>query len=751
MRRALLVCLTVAACSNGAVTQPDASIFEIVSQRADLTTLTQLLEDADLESALSDRALRATLLAPSNAAFDAVDPELLAFIRLNPELLLRLLQYHVVTEVRPLGSFNLSQGEALPTLEGTDVFVAGTQPTIIRLQDAVGQLVDFVVPDVSAGLSVIHVVDRVLLPEVIEVPPGSIVEVLTAAGTFDTLLEAASTLHVGDTALASVLDAPGPTTLFAPTDDAFTDLGLDLSTLASDTDLGDVVTNILLAHVVPGSWDLQRIATRGVLRPLGGTALEFQVGSDQPPNPQPPTIGGAALRNPDVRADNGRVHVLGEVILPRRTLDVVTTTAALSRLAEIIVGDASVATRAGLAPEVFAGDRPITVFAPIDAALATAALPAEDLDRILQNHVLDGQLDAEDLTGRADGSQLQTLTGDVLTVRKGDDGSLRLADGRGQLVNVISTDLRALDGVIHFIDGVLFPSEEPPPDIVGALHRLTDDPSAELSFDRLLSAATVATVEATTVANVLGGPGPFTLFAPTDAAFDELGLDLTTVATNVHLQRVVANILLTHTASRSLSAADLEGLAAVPTLARTTIAVDSERTPTRVGGADLGLTDLVATNGRIHVVQAVIRPATVAQLIASTSTLTALDSAVESSSAIVQSALAPDVLSGDAPITVLAPRTRAFGEADLANEDLDDVLGFHVLEGIVTESDLRSATDGATFPTVFGDTVTVRQNGGSTLVEDARGNRVSFIRTDIRGLNGVVHVLDGVLLPPVDL
>jgi transforming growth factor-beta-induced protein len=120
--------------------------------------------------------------------------------------------------------------------------------------------------------------------------------------------------------------------------------------------------------------------------------------------------------------------------------------------------------------------------------------------------------------------------------------------------------------------------------------------------------------------------------------------------------------------------------------------------------------------------------------------------------AAVQAAGLVDTLSGEGPFTVFAPTDAAFdvaladlgvtAEELLANPDLGDILTYHVVPGVVPASDVVTL-DGQEVATVNGATVAISIDGENVMV-----NNANVISTDIIASNGIIHVIDAVLLPP---
>jgi len=108
-----------------------------------------------------------------------------------------------------------------------------------------------------------------------------------------------------------------------------------------------------------------------------------------------------------------------------------------------------------------------------------------------------------------------------------------------------------------------------------------------------------------------------------------------------------------------------------------------------------------------------------------------------------------ETLSGKGPFTVFAPTNEAFAKlpagtlASLTPEQLKSILTYHVVAGEVLAKDVKSGK----VKTVNGEELTINVNGEKVTITDAKGNTVNVVKTDIVGSNGVIHVIDGVLLP----
>ena len=538
--------------------------------------------------------------------------------------------------------------------------------------------------------------------------PGNIVETAQEAG-LSTLLAAATTAGLADT-----LTSGGPFTVFAPTNAAFAALG---SAVPTDPEL---LANVLLHHVVSGTQDSTAVTTMGPFTTLAGTSLAVDT------NANPITVGSAALSATlDVEASNGIVHVMDEVIVPPTILQAAQATADLSTLVTAV-------SRSSMGVQMALTGGPLTVFAPTNAAFTASGIDLDnvdqaDLDRILQYHVVASQNTSGELT---DGQTITTVSGDTLTVNVS-GASITLTDAEGQTINVVTRDLRLLNGVVHIIDTVLNPGEAGPGNIAQV--------ASDAGFSTLLGAATRAGL-----ADALASPdNTFTVFAPTDAAFTALGVDLMPVN-----DAVIGNILLQHILIGDIDSAQVTATASFTTAANLPLAIDTSGMPITVGDANLSSTlDVEASNGRIHVMDEVIVPPSILEVAQGDPNFSSLVSAVGAASSAVQDALAPDTLAGAMPITVFAPVNAAFTGIDLnalSQSQVDRILSHHAVMGQTLSTDL---TDGQVIATLNGS-ITVNIDGANQVsLTDEMGTTVNVVATNLRTRTGVIHAIDGVLMP----
>ncbi len=239
--------------------------------------------------------------------------------------------------------------------------------------------------------------------------------------------------------------------------------------------------------------------------------------------------------------------------------------------------------------------------------------------------------------------------------------------------------------------------------------------------------------------------GPYTVFAPTDSAFDKVPVPvLHAIQDNADL---VKSVLLHHVVEGSI-APDALVPGELTTLAGTTLTVTKVGDQVFVDGNPVGA-GVEATNGYVYVMSDVLVPG---QALG-----TVVDVAVALKDAgfgtLVQAVTAAelgDTLSGEGPFTVFAPVDAAFEALDPATLDaaladpsglLTTVLTYHVVAGKVTTDQF---TDGGTLKTVQGEDLTTTQDeNGNWLIN---GNPIAV--QNIQASNGVIHAMGAVLLPP---
>lgn len=254
----------------------------------------------------------------------------------------------------------------------------------------------------------------------------------------------------------------------------------------------------------------------------------------------------------------------------------------------------------------------------------------------------------------------------------------------------------------------------------------------------------VTAVQAAGLVDTLSGDGPFTVFAPTDAAFAELpeGMLEDLLADKEKLTAV----LTYHVLAGEYMAADVEGLESMDTVQGEALTIDTMG-GVMVNDANVITADVKASNGVIHVIDKVLIPPSMAG-----PQMDIIDTAIAAGSfdtlvAAVRAAGLEETLRGDGPFTVFAPTDTAFEALpegtleSLLNDTagLTNILTYHVASGKLMSGDVVTLES---IETLQGSSLPVNTTEGVMVGE------ATIISTDIETSNGVIHVIDMVLIPP---
>jgi uncharacterized surface protein with fasciclin (FAS1) repeats len=643
-----------------------------------------------------------TLFAPTDQAFADAGIDLASLdTPAGKAALSDILLYHVVSGEVPSSavtecmSATAVNGQPLSFTVNGGVMVNGANVTLA---------------DVNTSNGVIHVIDKVLTPSD---APNDIARTAQCTGIHDSLVAA-----VVQADLLETLQGTGPFTLFAPTDQAFADAGIDLAAL--DTVEGKAaLADILLYHVVSGEVPSSAVTECLSAPTVNGNPISFTVGDSV-------MVNDATVTLADVNTSNGVIHVIDKVLSPTETPRDIPRTAQCTGIHDSLV--ASV-IQAGLLPTL-QSDGPFTVFAPTDQAFIDAGIVLADLDTaegqatlsdILLYHVLNGEVPAANVT---DCMSAPTVNGNPLSFTVGDSVMVNGA-------TVVTADVATSNGIIHVIDKVLTPTSTP-----NDLPRTAQCTGIHNSL--------VAAVIQAELLETLQGDGPFTLFAPTDQAFADAGIDLAsldtpegkTALTDILLYHVVPGAVPASAVTECMSADAVNGQPLAFTVG----------TGVMVNGANVTIADVNTSNGIIHVIDKVLSPSDTPNDLPRTAQCTGIHTSLVA--AVIQAELL-ETLQGDGPFTLFAPTDQAFADAgiDLATLDtpegkaaLADILLYHVHAGSVQASNI---TEGMMLQMVNGDNTTLSLTTGI--------NGANITLADVMTSNGIIHVIDAVLTPPEDV
>ena len=436
-------------------TLSESTIINIAAADERFTTLVAALGATGLDTVLASQTDTFTVFAPTDAAFEAMGSANVTALLGDLDNLTEILQQHVITDaaVDAVTAYSLS-GNAATTVGGAEVPISISSKRELRVGGA-----KVIIADIHASNGVIHVIDTVIVGAAgLPTPTLNIVEVATAAGGFEILLELLSEAGLD----GALTDADKSFTVFAPTDAAFHKLGvfplaflLGNPAILADTLLYHVYADsVVLADgaisVAASDQSILEMANATAEKSGGRTALSL---SDTGL-----TINLASVASANVMASNGVIHVIDNVMLPPRSRgDVTTNIVDTARAAETFTFFVAALEMTGLVDALSDPDSNFTVFAPTNAAfhlLGDDALNAlladtEALTTLLKNHVIAGSAVDAVTAYSLNGTMLETLSGKTVEVAI-DDGSLLI-----QGAKVISSDIYTTNGIIHVIDRVI--------------------------------------------------------------------------------------------------------------------------------------------------------------------------------------------------------------------------------------------------------------------------------------------------------
>lgn len=258
----------------------------------------------------------------------------------------------------------------------------------------------------------------------------------------------------------------------------------------------------------------------------------------------------------------------------------------------------------------------------------------------------------------------------------------------------------------------------------------------------------VAAVKAADLVETLKGKGPFTVFAPSDEAFAKLPAGTVEELVKPENKEKLVAILTYHVVPGKVMAKDVVKLTAAKTVQGQEVAIKVADGKVTVDSANVVKTDIGCSNGVIHVIDKVIMPAT------KPSAPDIVDTAVKAGKfntlvAAVKAAGLVETLKGEGPFTVFAPTDEAFAKLPKGTvesllkpenkEKLVAILTYHVVPGKVMAKDVVKLCEAKT---VQGSAVKIVVDGTKVSVDGA-----NVVKTDIETSNGVIHIIDSVILP----
>jgi transforming growth factor-beta-induced protein len=589
---------------------------------------------------------------------------------------------------------------------------------------------------------------------------------------FPTLIQASNDAGL-TTLVASIRAVPGleaslqdqaAITVFAPTNEAFANALIQFKA----TDLNDLVIKlggamnlqtVLGFHVVPAVAFSEQLASSNTFTTLAGQQLQV--------NKAPGVItvidaagNTATVTQGDIEIENGVVHIINRVLipsieLPKPTLVEVATELGLTTLLTAV-------TAVDGLPNALLSAGAITVFAPTNEAFAAALLVfkvanlnelvikiggAANLEKVLGFHVVPAVAFSGDLAAT---NSFTTLSGQNITVTKS-GSAVSVTDVLGRTARVVAADIAISNGVVHVIDGMMLP-DLMLPNVVEAANAA--------GLTTLIAAVTAADLGGT----LLSAPA-ITVFAPSNAAFGAAleafgAANLNQLVAKIGGIQNLQTILGFHVVPAVAFASDLAAMNTFTTVAGQSLTVAKSAsgvtvTDARGNVAKVTTADVAIENGVVHVIDRVLLPNYTLPTIVEAATAANLTVLLE---AVTAAGLGSTLLNAEA-ITVFAPTNQAFTNLltsfnltslqglidEIGIEAVTKVLAFHVVPA--TAFSFNLAEGDQMVPTLAGEMLTVNRTGNAVKVTDTEGKTYSVVVADVAISNGVVHVIDGVILP----
>jgi transforming growth factor-beta-induced protein len=526
--------LTLQGCGSGTESHKPASasaaaaapqsIVDVAIASGKFTTLIAALEATGLDTTLSDMDSKFTVFAPTDDAFALLGQDVIDSLLADTDTLSDVLTYHVIaSEV----DSSLSREVDSRTLISSISWLGGYLVEMVN-GDSIGLSFDsenllvntatVILADVPADNGVIHVIDAVLTPPAVKgTPTMNIVDTAVAAGNLGTLVAALQAAGLD----ATLADETQVFTVFAPTDAAFAMIDPEtLNLLLADA---DALSSVLLQHVIISEvTSVEAYTINGLPITTASKALPYGVGITVAINTELDTLtfGGATVQTTDIYATNGIIHVIDTVViddveLPTPPASIVDFAVNNGRFTTLVA--ALQAT--GLDTVLDDPESTFTVFAPTDAAFALLGQDTIDalladpdtLKDILLYHVISGAEILQDAANTV--AQSESNKVDMANLRQ---TALTLADSKLYINKsaVSLVDVMADNGVIHVVDQVILP----PPVVTDSTQTIVDIALADENFSTLVAALTAADL----VTTLSDETATFTVFAPTNAAFDKI-------------------------------------------------------------------------------------------------------------------------------------------------------------------------------------------------------------------------------------
>ncbi|KAK5918062.1 hypothetical protein CgunFtcFv8_002861 [Champsocephalus gunnari] len=499
-----------------------------------------------------------TMFAPSNEAWGQVEPTIRAALVDNVNIeLYNALHYHMVN--RRLLTKDLKNGMTLKSMyNDLGIYINHYSNGIVTVNCA-----RIIHGNQVATNGVVHVIDRVItsvgnnIKEVLDVTEdlASFRDVVVNSGMFDKLGE------------------PGHFTLFAPTDQAFDKLGPGyLERIMGDK---DVIAALVKYHLLSSVQCSEAIMAGSVFETEEGSTIEIGCDGDSL------TVNGIKMvLKKDIVTTNGVIHLIDQVLIPNSAKEGLEMMGDSQSTFSDMVSELGLASALGSKTEY-------TLLAPVNTAFTTEVMSMDQslLKFILENHILKLKVTLSELYN---GQMLETLAGRMLRV------FVYRTAVCIENACMVRGSKEGSHSALHLMNSLIKPADKTIYDLLIADGR----------FKIFL-----ALMETAGLTDLLKEKGSYTIFAPTDDAFEGLSKeDFALLKSDLNVLRI---ILLYHFSNGIFINGGLEGGVTnlLKTLQGNNLQVISVNNTINVNSVDVPDSDLMATNGVIHVVKNVLYPA----------------------------------------------------------------------------------------------------------------------------------------------
>ncbi|XP_074466473.1 periostin-like isoform X1 [Sebastes fasciatus] len=521
------------------------------------TTTQQYAEMSQLREEIEGRGSY-TMFAPSNEAWDRVESDVRAALESNVNIeLYNALHFHMVNR-RILTKDMKNDMSVTSMYNDLGIYINHYSNGIVTVNCA-----RIIHGNQVATNGVVHVIDRV-----ISGVGNNMKEVLDVSDELSSFRSA-----VINAGMMDKLDQPGHYTLFAPTDEAFDKLSPDyMERIMGDK---DVIAALVKYHMLTSVQCSEAIMAGSIYETEEGSNIEIGCNGDSL------TVNGIKMvLKKDVVTTNGVIHYIDQVLIPDSAKQGIELIGESQSTFSDMVSELGLAAAMGPKTEY-------TLLAPVNTAFTNEVMTTEQsmLRYILQNHILKLKITLSELYN---GQLLETLAGKLLRV------FIYRTAVCIENACMVRGSKEGSKSALHVMKSIIKPAEK-------TIYKLL---IADGRFKIFLSL-----METAGLTDLLKQEGSYTIFAPTDEAFDSLSReDFDLLKSDLNALRI---ILLYHFSNGIFINGGLEGGVTnlLKTLQGKNLQVMSVNNSIHVNSVNVPDSDLMATNGVIHVVKNVLYPA----------------------------------------------------------------------------------------------------------------------------------------------